>query len=201
MKIRTTGLWLLMMCAGLSAIFFMRNSAAQTPEVAPVSVALTPPDTALVEPSVKQESRPMQLAVCNKIQKPLDEAAVDEISKLMIHVVANDIYFRGAAYVLFELGVDKKLSGTWMPCVQVRRLDGLTTASPKSPYYETTIPALKGIAATCNKEAPGPAACKAALANYLSSNGLIAIGSPRITDHGSGTTATSTIWVPYGDKI
>jgi hypothetical protein len=140
------------------------------------------------------------LAVCNKLQTSLEDAAVEEMRKLMIYVVANDIFFSGAPYVLFELGADGKPTGTWMPCVQVRHLDGFPTSRPKAPYFETTIPALRGIAATCPKEPPAPVNCKAAIANYLSAKGLIAIGAPRITDQGSGADTTSTIWVPYGVK-
>lgn len=206
MKLQATVFWVSAIVVGLSAPPLVRNSAAQISAATPAQAASGPtitvePVLVPTAPDVKQDGRPEQLAVCKKLQAPLAETAVDEIGKLMIHVIANDIFFTGGAYILFELGADGKPTGAWMPCVQVRHVNGLTAARPKAPYYETMIPELLGISATCPKEAPGPAACKAVLADYLSAKGLIAIGSPRITDLGSGTTTTSIIWVPYAIKI
>lgn len=205
MKVRTTAVWLSMLFAGLVGVSMVELSVAQMPQAAPeqaVKIPETPTSTPAVPagPTVTQDGRPEQLAVCKKVQTPLEEAAVEEMRKLMTHVIANDIFFSGAPYVLFQLGPDGKLTGAWMSCVAIRHLDGLPAARPKEPYYETTIPALLGVAATCPKAAPSPAACKGALADYLSAKGLIAIGLPRIADKGSGTAETSSIWVPYGVK-
>lgn len=193
-------LWII--CAGLSATILSQEVVAQAdaptspknPAVSPTPTNLGPP----TEPSVTTESRPSQAAVCKTIQPPLNpDSAAEEVGKLMIHVVAQEILFSGAAYILFDLGPDDKPTGKWMPCVQVKHLNGTPAASPKAPYYEDTILALRGIAATCLKEPPGPATCKAALANYLTVQQFIAIGLPRITEQGNGANATTTIWVPY----
>lgn len=199
MKITTVRF--LIIFAGIGAISLVGISSAQMPTAAsaPAATDSSAPVTP-ADPSVTEDSRPGQLAVCNKVSTELESSAVKEMRKLMIHVVANDIFFTGAAYILFEMGADGKPTGTWTPCVQVRHLDGLPDARPAAPYYETSIPALLGIAATCPKEAPGPVVCKDILAKYLASKGLSAIGTPRITDKGNGATAISTIWVPYGVK-
>lgn len=191
------------LAAASTVLFLLVNSLparAQVPVPAPVASS---PDAqgagAIQPPQVFVEDRAEQLAVCTKVTSELSDAPA-ELGKVVMHVNANDIWLAGGPFVVFDLNADNKLTGTWLPCAPIRRVDSLPNAKLKPPYFELTVPALVGVRATCPKQPPGPVACKAALADYLTAKGLFAIGAPRLSDGSPGPNQTLTVWVPYALK-
>jgi len=148
-------------------------------------------------PTILEEDVPGGVAVCKWSDKELGPSElILEHRDLTLYLITKSLFFDGSPFVLFQVGDNGNVVHRWRICIWTRKIQDIPL-SITPPYFEDKIPALRGLAATCPTQAPGPAVCKAALADALAMRNLAAIGYVRISDLPPDPPTKQKYWVPF----
>lgn len=182
----------------LAGVLIARCGVVFPQEPAPTSPSVT--EATLegdAEPKIVEEDIEGGPSICKSIDKEMDfQVFKDENKALMLQMLSKPIFYSGAPFALRDLDDTGKPTKGWRICIRSPQTASISPQVPDSPYVATPIENLRGLAATCRAEPPGPAICKDALATALEVRGLSAIGSPRVSDIGS-STPQKKYWVPF----